>query len=105
MPEKTPADRQPKAKDTETGYRFTVKGKSYRLPPLNEKGAEEIPGAITYDAIMEPENEMAQMRLAMASLVAAAPTKAAMAALKSLSTKDMLTHVGAWMGGSSGSSD
>jgi hypothetical protein len=101
MSQTTPQDR--KAKDG--GHKFTVKGKSYTLPALGEDAASTIPGEITYAAIMEPTNDMVQMRLAFATLEAAKPTPAALAALKSLPTKEMLEVVGAWMGESSGSSD
>lgn len=102
MTEKTPADRKPKA---DGAHRFTVKGKTYTLPPLSEDGATSIPGEITYNAIMEPDNDFAQMRLGFASLEAAKPSAAAMKALKSLPTSEMLRVIGEWMGESSGSSD
>lgn len=100
MTEKTPTDRA--AKDG--GHRFTVKGKTYTLPKIGEDAAATIPGEITYAAVMEPDNEMVQMRLAFATLEAVKPSPAALAALKSLATREMLEVVGAWMGGSSGSS-
>lgn len=102
MPEKTPQDRKPKADE---GHKFTVKGKTYTLPAIGETAGAEIPGEITYDAIMRPDDNMAQMRLAFATLEAAKPTEAAMKALRSMSTEDMLTTVGEWMGGSEGSSE
>ena len=102
MTEKTPGDRKPKA---EAGHRFTVKGKTYTLPPISENAAESLPGEITYAVIMEPDNEMAQLRLAFASLEAAKPSEAALKALKSLPTSEMIEVVGEWMGGSSASSD
>jgi hypothetical protein len=101
MPETTPQDHKAKT----PGHRFTVKGKSFTLPPVSEDAANTIPGSITYAAIMDPEDQMAQMRLAFATLEAARPSDAALAALKSLSTKEMLEVVGEWMGESSGSSD
>jgi hypothetical protein len=99
---KTPQDRKPK---DDGSHRFTVGGKTYRLPAIAEDAAETIPGEITYNAVMQPDNEMAQMRLALASLEAVKPSAAAMAALKSLPTTKMLTIVVEWMGGSTGSSD
>lgn len=102
MPEKTPQDRKPKA---EAGHKFTVKGKTYTLPAMSESGAETIPGEVTYAAVMEPENQMAQVRLAFASLEAAKPSEAALKALKSLPTSEMMTVVSEWMGESGGSSD
>lgn len=101
MPQTTPQDR----KTRDNGYRFTVAGKSYTLPNVGEDAAANIPGEITYAAVMDPDNEMVQMRLAFATLEAAKPTPAALAALKSLPTSEMLEHVGAWLGESSGSSD
>jgi hypothetical protein len=101
MAEKTPQDRKP----ANGGHKFTVKGKSYTLPNLSETAASKIPGAVTYAAIMEPDNDMAQIRLALATLEAVKPSDAAMAALKSLPTDEMLGVVGEWMGESSGSSD
>jgi hypothetical protein len=98
----TPQDRKPKG----GGHQFTVKGKTYTLPPIGEDAASAIPGEITYDAVMQPGNDFVQMRLALATLeaVVGADSKA-LAALKTLPTKDMLEVVGAWMGESSGSSD
>jgi hypothetical protein len=101
MPEKTPQDRQ----DKTSGHKFTVKGKSYTLPKIGEDSASDIPGEITYAAIMEPENQMAQIRLLFATLEATKPAPAAMAALKSLPTNQMLEVAAAWMGEASGSSD
>lgn len=101
MPEKTPQDRKP----ADGSHKFTVKGKSYTLPKIGEDSAASIPGEITYSAVMGPDDVMAQMRLAFATLEAVKPSEAAMTALKSLSTTEMLEVVGAWMGGSSGSSD
>lgn len=101
MPEKTPADRKPK----DGGHQFTVKGKTFTLPQPTEDAMSAIPGGITYAAVMNPDDQMAQMRLAFATLEAAKPTPAAMAALQSLGTDKMLEVVAAWMGESSGSSD
>lgn len=101
MPEKTPQDH--KSKDG--GHPFTVGGKTYKLPPVSEDAAASIPGEVTYDAIMRPDNEMAQMRLALSMLEACGPSASAKKALLSLSTKEMLEVVGSWMGESSGSSD
>lgn len=86
-------------------YSFTVGTKKFTLPNLSEKAADNIPGDITYAAIMEPDNDMAQLRLAFATLEAAKPTEAAMKALKSLGTTRMLEVVGEWMGEAGGSSE
>lgn len=101
MPTKAPQDH--KAKDE--AYSFVVGSKTYKLPPLSETAADSIPGDVTYAAVMEPDNDMAQLRLAFASLEAAKPTEAALKALKSLSTTRMLEVVGEWMGKAGGSSE
>jgi hypothetical protein len=101
MPQKTPQDR--KAKDE--GYSFTVAGKKYRLPPVSEEAASSIPGGVTMDAVLNPDDNTAQLRLALATLEAVKPTPAAMKALRSLGTTEMLTVVGEWMGESGGSSE
>jgi hypothetical protein len=98
----TPQDHKPKA---DAPFTFKVGGKSYKLPKVSESEAMTIPGEITYDAIMQPDSEMAQMRLAFATLEACKPTPAAMSALKSLPTDKMLETLGDWMGGLSASSD
>lgn len=100
MPTKAPQDH--KAKGDE--FTFTVGSKAYKLPALSETAADSIPGDVTYAAVMEPDNNMAQLRLAFASLEAAKPTAAAMTALKSLPTTQMLEVVGEWMGKAGGSS-
>jgi hypothetical protein len=101
MPARTPQDH--KAKDE--GYSFTVGTKTFKLPNLSETAADSIPGEVTYAAVMEPDNDMAQLRLAFASLEAAKPSEAALKALKSLPTTRMLEVVGEWMGKAGGSSD
>lgn len=101
MPQTTPQDHKTK----DAGHKFTVGGKTYTLPAVGEDAASSIPGKITYAAVMTPDDDMAQMRLALATLEAVKPSKAAMDALQSLPTKEMLEVIGAWMGGSSGSSD
>jgi hypothetical protein len=87
------------------GFTFTVGSKTYKLPKALGDAADSIPGEVTYAAVMEPDNDMAQLRLAFASLEAAKPTEAAMKALKSLSTTRMLEVVGEWMGKAGGSSE
>lgn len=86
------------------GYQFVAAGKTYTLPALSEEAAESLPGEVTYAAIMRPDDDMAQLRLALATLEAAKPTDAAMKALRSLSTKEMLEVVAAWMGKAGSSS-
>lgn len=85
-------------------FTFEHDGKTYALPHLSEKDALNIPGGITEDAIMEPESEMAQMRLALASLEAVQPSDEARRALRSMSTGKMFETVMTWMGESEGSS-
>lgn len=102
MPTKAPQDHKAKADEA---FAFTVGTKTYKLPALSENAADNIPGEITYDAVMEPDNDAAQLRLAFASLEAAKPTEAAMKALKTLPTTQMLTVVGEWMGKAGGSSE
>lgn len=98
MSEKQPADHK------DGTYTFTHKGKKHRLPSPSEH-AEDVPAGVTMDAIMHPDDEMAQIRLGYSMLTAARPDAAALEALRSMSTKDMLTIVGEWMGESGGSSD
>ena len=107
----TPQDHRPKA-DAPFTFEATVPNKDgkpakkkFTLPRMGEDAATDIPGEITYAAIMHPDDEMVQMRLAFATLEAAKPTPAAMSALQSLSTGEMLKVVGDWMGESPGSSD
>ena len=101
MPTKAPQDH--KAKDE--AFSFVAAGKTYKLPNLSESAAEGIPGEVTYAAVMEPDNHMAQLRLAFATLEAVKPSAAAMKALKSLPTPEMLEVVGEWMGKAGGSSE
>jgi hypothetical protein len=101
----TAAKKTAAAPTKDAGFKFTVKGKSYSLPPVSGDAADNIPGEVSWDAVMHPEDEFAQLRLAFATLEAVKPSPAALAALKSMSTADMLGVVGDWMGESSGSSD
>lgn len=113
MPE-TPQDHKPKADapftfkasvtETDKDGKPVTKVKSFTLP-LAGKGAEKIPGGLTMDAIMAPDDGTTQLRLGFATLQAAGPSDAALAAFRSLSTEDMLKVLGEWMGESSGSSD
>jgi hypothetical protein len=107
----TPQDHKPKA-DAPFTFEATIKNKDgkpikkrFTLPKMGEDAATDIPGEITYAAVMNPNDEMVQMRLAFASLEAARPSPAALDALRSLPTGEMLKVVGDWMGESSGSSD
>lgn len=106
----TPQDK-PKAEAAFT-FKAKVPGKdgkpvtkTFTLPPITTEAAGSVPGEITYAAIMSPDDDMAQLRLAFATLEAAKPAPAALAALKSLPHSEMLGVVYDWMGESSGSSD
>lgn len=103
----TPQDRKPKATAVKPapGYQFEVDGKSFTLPPITEKNAASVPGGVTMDLMLDPDDGQAQMSLAFHLLKAVEPTPAALAALRSLPTEEMMEHVGNWMGESSGSSD
>lgn len=101
-----PQDRKPKAVATKTpAYEFEVDGKSFTLPAIDEKTADAVPGGVTMDLMLDPNDRQAQMTLAFHLLKAVQPTPAALAALRSLPTEEMMGHVGNWMGESSGSSD
>lgn len=103
---KVPQDHKPKAVEATGSHPFTVNGKRYVLPPISEDQALTIPADITMDAVENPENGLAQTRLIMATLRAAEPPDDVVAALRTLSTKDMMEIVGEWMnkGESEGSS-
>lgn len=101
MPEKAPADRL--AKDE--GFTFTVKGKKYRLPKIGEDAALKVPGGVTQDALMYPDDAGKQMALAFHLMQHVGAKPDALEALRSMSTKDMLETVGEWMGEGSGSSE
>lgn len=99
---KQPTDRQAKSTG---GFTFTgVDGEEYVLPYVSEGVAGNIPGEISYAAVMDPTNGMNQMRLVFATLEASEPPPAAMAALKALPTDQMMATARRWMGESRGSS-
>lgn len=98
----TPQDRK---KPADAPFTFTgADGKPYQLPKITEDSVADLPGEVTYNAVMNPDDDMAQMRLAFASLEACKPKPASLAALKALGTTGMLEVVGKWMGESGGSS-
>lgn len=108
---KQPADRKPKA---DAPFTFKAPGedksgkvitKTYTLPKVTEEQAAKIPGGITLDAIMKPDDQMAQLRLSLAQLDACEAKPETIAALRSLPTDEMMTVIGEWLGESSGSSD
>jgi hypothetical protein len=92
MPAKTPQDR----KTADDLYRFTVQGKSFTLPSP-ESAAPKVGGGVTMDAILAPDDEMAQLRLGLAMLNASGADPEALAALRSMPAEEMLTTVGEWM--------
>lgn len=96
-----PQDHKAKAEP----FKFTVEGKSYTLPPIGEEAATSVPGGVTQDAVMYPDDNTVQMRLAYFMLEATKPKPEALEALRSLPTSEMLEVMAKWMGESSGSSD
>lgn len=100
MPEITPQDH--KKSDV---FAFTVKGKKHVLPKITEATASKVPGGVTVDAVMYPDDGTVQMRLALFMLSAVDAKPEAMKALRSLPTDEMLEVVTNWMGESSASSD
>jgi len=102
---KTPADRKPKTGSPDDGYRFNIGTKTYVLPPVGDR-AEELPAAMTMDAVENPEDMQAQARIGFALLRLVAEPET-LAALRALSTAEMMKIVGEWMseGESEGSSE
>lgn len=97
---KVPEDHKPAG----GGYTFVAGGKTYTIPPLTDEVAESVPGHITYDAVMNPDDLEVQVRLAFAQIEAAKLKPAVKSALLSLPTGEMMTAVSGWLGESSGSS-
>lgn len=90
---KTPQDRKPKV----TKYSFTdVDGKRHTLP-LASESAVKIPGKMTRDVIMDPDDEQAQLRLGFAMLEASGVAQETLDALYAKPTPDMLEVMGEWM--------
>ncbi|GAA5143327.1 hypothetical protein GCM10023340_08530 [Nocardioides marinquilinus] len=84
-------------------YSFTEDGQTYHLPAINE-GVADVPGRYTIDAVLHPENEMAQTALGFAMLKTADIPPDVRAVLENLPTGRLLTIVREWMGESRGSS-
>lgn len=101
MPTAKPQDHRPKKAD---GFPFKVGTKTYKLPAMTEKAANAVPGDVTMDAVLEPDDATAQLRLALASLNAVGVSPAAMTALRTLPTGEMLEVVLSWLGEQGGSS-
>ena len=92
---KKPQDRKPKATKS-AEFTFEHDGTTYTLPTA-DKFAQNVPGGITADAILDPESEVAQLRLALAMLAAVEGHDDAKAALRSMSSDRMFGVVGEWM--------
>lgn len=87
---------------------FTFTGadkKRYRLPKLDEVAMLEVPGGVTQDALMYPDDVGKQLALALHLLNLSGPSEKAAAALRALPTRQMLAVLQGWMGKFSGSSD
>lgn len=90
---KQPEDHKPKPKK----FTFTGDdGKKHTLPFASE-GAENIPGKLTRDAIMDPDDDAAQLRLGFAMLEACGAPQEAIDAVYAKPTTGMLEVLGAWM--------
>lgn len=90
---KQPEDHKTKPKP----YSFKGEGgKSYTLP-FASKGAASVPGQVTRDAIMDRDDETAQMRLGFALLEACGASEAALAAVYAKPTSEMIDLLGEWM--------
>lgn len=100
MPTTTPQDHEPK----KAPFKFKADGKMHTLPDPGE-ASSKVPGGVTQDAIMYPDDTAAQLRLAYFVLEGSKAKPEALAALRALPTDEMLEVMGAWMGGSSASSD
>ncbi len=83
---------------------FEAGGQTYELPPIDPSAAAKIPGWVTVEAVMKPKDDTAQLRLGLAMIEAIELGDATREALYSLSTEEMLTVIGSWMGESDGSS-
>lgn len=95
-----PQDHKKKSKN----FTFTAEGKTYTLPDPRPH-ADKVPGGLTMDALENPDDESAQLRLGFALLRAAGPSDKAMSAFRSLPATEMFEVLGEWMGEFSGSSD
>lgn len=89
----TPQDHKKKAKKAPS-YMFTYSGKTYALPSAAEAAAN-VPGRFLRDAALKGEE--GEMALGFATLEAAGATEAAIEALYSLPSGEMLEHISAWM--------
>lgn len=90
---KKPEDHKPKARK----FSFTSEGGKRFTLPLASAGAEQIPGKVTRDAVMNPDDEAAQLRLGFAMLEACGASQDALDAVYEKPTPAMLELLGAWM--------
>lgn len=99
---KKPQDHKPKSRTVNgvvpTGTPFTAGEKTYYLPPITEATAGKVPGGITADAVMDPDSEIAQTRLALAQLDAVNLPAETRDALRSLPTEEFFEVINTWMG-------
>jgi len=98
---KEPADHKPK-KDGQFTFTTTevVDGKKkVKTHTLQNAGplALKVPGGVSMDAILEPENETAQLRLGLAMLMVTDVPKDTMAALRSMPSDEMMTILLRWL--------
>lgn len=93
---KKPQDRKPKATKEPQGFTFEHDGKTYTLPDASAY-AIAVPGWVSADAILEPDNEIAQLRLGLAMLNAIDGHDDAKAALRAMTSGEMFGILGDWM--------
>lgn len=89
---KKPQDHKPKS----PVFEFEHAGKTYRLPTA-DKYAGKVPGSVTADAIMYPEDNAAQLRLALHMLASVEGHDSTVELIRSLSSDRMFGIVGDWM--------
>ena len=105
MPPRTrrpPQDRLPKAKAlaTQAGltpFQFEHEGTVYELPRLDPDQAHQASGKLVRDALMNPEDTAAQLRLTIATLEAAVTSPATLEALYAKPWEQVGEIVNAWL--------
>ena len=90
---KVPQDHKSKAPSR---YSFTGADGVERELPLASEGAELVPGRITRDVVMNPNDQEAQIRLAFALLDACGTDDETREAFYDLPTGEMVTHLRNW---------
>lgn len=94
---KKPQDHKPKATEkADPVFEFEADGKTYTLPTADKFGGK-VPGAVTADAIMYPDDNAAQLRLALHLLSAVEGYDDTVAMVRSLPSERMFGIVGEWM--------